>query len=43
VKAHMLGAFPESRHRTGYRLVLGPLFGDCPNPGALPYTHHEQQ
>jgi len=32
--------FPKSRAAPGYHLllVLGPLFWQCPDPGALPYT-----
>jgi hypothetical protein len=34
------GTFPKSRAGLGYHLllVLGPLFWQCPHPGALPYT-----
>jgi hypothetical protein len=34
------GTFPKSGAGLGYHLllVLGPLFWQCPHPGALPFT-----
>ncbi len=43
-KAHGWGTFPKWKARLGFRLILGPLFWECPHPRALPYTeilaHH---
>jgi hypothetical protein len=40
-----VGTFPKSKCEAGlgYRLVLGPLFCECPHPRALPYTECSQE